>query len=251
MTFSRPPRPPPAPPRPSSSPSSRRGSHSAPHSPPLLPPKQHRINHIHPPPGLTPGTILSPTPAAGNTMSRQIPPPTTNRPHVSNLPVPLSTNPNLHSPNIAPPLPVTRPYPNTMTQNSTLTTTEFSSTQSTTITPSPQIANAQRQSPHLPIPCLAQRPLPIPPPTTTPSPPATPTQKSSFIPSLRDSSAESADNACNECSVCFEKAVDTVIYTCGHMCLCYECAVDIRDNQGGLCPMCRQPIKDLIKTFRS
>lgn len=64
-------------------------------------------------------------------------------------------------------------------------------------------------------------------------------------------SQEAADNASNECSVCFEKAVDCVLYTCGHMCLCYECAIDIKDNQGALCPICRQAIKDIIKIYRS
>ena len=64
-------------------------------------------------------------------------------------------------------------------------------------------------------------------------------------------SEEAADNATNECSVCFEKAVDCVLYTCGHMCLCYECAIDIKNNQNALCPICRQEIKDIIKTYRS
>ena len=66
-----------------------------------------------------------------------------------------------------------------------------------------------------------------------------------------DESDEAKDNASNECSVCFENAVDCVLYTCGHMCLCYDCAVDIKDNQGALCPICRQAIKDIIKIYRS
>ena len=62
---------------------------------------------------------------------------------------------------------------------------------------------------------------------------------------------ESADSAATECLVCFENAVDCVLYTCGHMCLCYDCAVDIKSNQNALCPICRQEIKDIIKTYRS
>ena len=62
---------------------------------------------------------------------------------------------------------------------------------------------------------------------------------------------EFADSVASECSVCFENAVDCVLYTCGHMCLCYDCAVDIKSNQNALCPICRQEIKDIIKTYRS
>lgn len=64
-------------------------------------------------------------------------------------------------------------------------------------------------------------------------------------------SAESIDNANNECTICFEKPTDCVLYTCGHMCLCYECALDIKRRQGSTCPICRQPIKDIIKIYRS
>ena len=55
-----------------------------------------------------------------------------------------------------------------------------------------------------------------------------------------------------ECIVCYEKAVDCVIYTCGHMCLCYECALQQwRGRGGGFCPICRLAIRDIIRTFRS
>eukprot|EP00093_Oithona_nana_P001981 01981.XXX_7785_9386_1 [CDS] Oithona nana genome sequencing. len=55
-----------------------------------------------------------------------------------------------------------------------------------------------------------------------------------------------------ECIVCYEKAVDCVIYTCGHMCLCYECALQQwRGRGGGFCPICRLVIRDVIRTFKS
>ena len=65
-----------------------------------------------------------------------------------------------------------------------------------------------------------------------------------------DQSEEAADNASNECSVCLDNAVDCVIYTCGHMCVCYRCALDIKQNKGE-CPICRRDIVDIIKIFRS
>lgn len=56
----------------------------------------------------------------------------------------------------------------------------------------------------------------------------------------------------SECTVCYEKPVDCVLYTCGHMCMCYECALQQwKGRGGGFCPMCRLTIRDVIKTFRS
>jgi len=56
-----------------------------------------------------------------------------------------------------------------------------------------------------------------------------------------------------ECSVCLERPIDCVLYTCGHMCMCYECAVGVHQAgvDGGCCPICRQTIKDVIKIYRS
>lgn len=57
----------------------------------------------------------------------------------------------------------------------------------------------------------------------------------------------------SECSVCLEQPVDCVLYTCGHMCMCYDCAVGVHraSIDGGSCPICRQAIKDVIKIYRS
>jgi len=56
-----------------------------------------------------------------------------------------------------------------------------------------------------------------------------------------------------ECSVCLERPIDCVLYTCGHMCMCYECATGVHHAtvEGGSCPICRQIIKDVIKIYRS
>ncbi|XP_017386621.1 E3 ubiquitin-protein ligase NEURL1 isoform X3 [Cebus imitator] len=55
----------------------------------------------------------------------------------------------------------------------------------------------------------------------------------------------------DECTICYEHAVDTVIYTCGHMCLCYTCGLRLKKALHACCPICRRPIKDIIKTYRS
>lgn len=56
----------------------------------------------------------------------------------------------------------------------------------------------------------------------------------------------------HECTVCYEKPVDSVLYMCGHMCMCYECALQQwRGRGGGQCPICRAVIRDVIRTYRS
>ncbi|XP_030636434.1 E3 ubiquitin-protein ligase NEURL1 [Chanos chanos] len=55
----------------------------------------------------------------------------------------------------------------------------------------------------------------------------------------------------DECSICYENAVDTVIYACGHMCLCYTCGLRLKKMSNACCPICRRAIKDIIKTYRS
>jgi len=55
----------------------------------------------------------------------------------------------------------------------------------------------------------------------------------------------------SECVVCLERVADSALYTCGHMCMCYTCAQEIVRKPNALCPICRQPIFDVIKIFRS
>ncbi|KAI5740930.1 hypothetical protein M8J76_008595 [Diaphorina citri] len=55
-----------------------------------------------------------------------------------------------------------------------------------------------------------------------------------------------------ECTVCYEKPIDAVLYMCGHMCMCYECArQQWQGKGGGHCPMCRAVIRDVIRTYKS
>lgn len=60
-----------------------------------------------------------------------------------------------------------------------------------------------------------------------------------------------------ECVVCFNDA-DTILYPCGHYCMCYDCVIrlsqydrqrlgsirhvkiNIRNNNGVYCPLCRK-----------
>ncbi|KAJ8952958.1 hypothetical protein NQ318_006575 [Aromia moschata] len=55
-----------------------------------------------------------------------------------------------------------------------------------------------------------------------------------------------------ECTICYENAIDAVLYMCGHMCMCYECALQQwRGKGGGHCPLCRAVIRDVIRTYKS
>lgn len=53
-----------------------------------------------------------------------------------------------------------------------------------------------------------------------------------------------------ECVICYESDVDCVLYSCGHMCMCFSCAVQ-QFNSSGECPLCRATIRDVIRTYRA
>lgn len=70
-------------------------------------------------------------------------------------------------------------------------------------------------------------------------------------------SSESSNNpSCyaitdEECLICCERTVDSVLYTCGHMCVCSVCGGKLTEMSNPSCPMCRSPIRDIIKIYRS
>ena len=53
-----------------------------------------------------------------------------------------------------------------------------------------------------------------------------------------------------ECVICCDKDVDSVLYSCGHMCMCFQCAVQ-QWAAAGECPLCRATIRDVIRTYRA
>lgn len=55
----------------------------------------------------------------------------------------------------------------------------------------------------------------------------------------------------DECTVCYERQVNAALYTCGHLCMCFECAIQVKQRKGGLCPICRQEIKDVIRIYKT
>ncbi|CAG7733667.1 unnamed protein product [Allacma fusca] len=65
-------------------------------------------------------------------------------------------------------------------------------------------------------------------------------------------SRELHNNWSVECVICCERPVDSVFYSCGHMCMCYQCATDYwKTKDKGWCPICRATITDVIRTYKS
>lgn len=50
----------------------------------------------------------------------------------------------------------------------------------------------------------------------------------------------------SECLICFANSVDSVLVPCGHMCCCQECAEAMKE-----CPVCRQTISQIVKTYKT
>ena len=64
-------------------------------------------------------------------------------------------------------------------------------------------------------------------------------------------SPDTSDLSSNDCTICYEKQIDCVLYSCGHMCMCFQCAMkQWKGIGGGKCPICRQYIRDVIRTFK-
>ncbi|XP_040152174.1 protein neuralized isoform X2 [Anopheles arabiensis] len=90
------------------------------------------------------------------------------------------------------------------------------------------------------------------------NPPPYPESLSSYNNAANYSTAALAANGiysstnCVDCTICFEKPIDSVLYMCGHMCMCYDCAIkQWRGIGGGHCPLCRAVIRDVIRTYKS
>jgi len=49
-----------------------------------------------------------------------------------------------------------------------------------------------------------------------------------------------------ECIVCFERAKDTLLQPCNHICCCSQCAAKLSPN---ICPVCRSAIDSKVKIF--
>jgi protein neuralized len=56
------------------------------------------------------------------------------------------------------------------------------------------------------------------------------------------------------CTICLNAIADTVLYRCGHLCVCYLCGLNLRETTsttGIRCPICRAPVDDILRIYRS
>jgi hypothetical protein len=69
------------------------------------------------------------------------------------------------------------------------------------------------------------------------------------LPSLGDALAadeERADASDTLCWICFEGQRDAVLLECGHGGICFACAQRCFKKKGRICPMCRQPVTQVV-----
>jgi len=52
-----------------------------------------------------------------------------------------------------------------------------------------------------------------------------------------------------KCIICLDGDSDAVLYRCGHLCLCFSCAMKMKSEHGH-CPACRAPIVDVVRAYR-
>lgn len=52
-----------------------------------------------------------------------------------------------------------------------------------------------------------------------------------------------------DCKVCFDSKIDCVLFPCKHSCMCHDCATTVVENFP--CPICRQPVTEIVKIFIS
>jgi len=55
---------------------------------------------------------------------------------------------------------------------------------------------------------------------------------------------EDGPHCIEECIVCMERRVDSVLIPCGHICCCKQCVTKFID-----CPVCRLPIERVVRTY--
>lgn len=56
------------------------------------------------------------------------------------------------------------------------------------------------------------------------------------------------------CTVCLNAIADTVLYRCGHLCVCYQCGLQLQQAtsiNACKCPICRAPVDDILRVYRS
>lgn len=65
----------------------------------------------------------------------------------------------------------------------------------------------------------------------------------------KEKPAKSSNEA--ECVICCDVIANSVMYPCGHACLCFDCGRVILRQAQSICPICRAIVKDVIRIYQS
>ncbi|CAO2839606.1 unnamed protein product [Amaranthus hypochondriacus] len=74
--------------------------------------------------------------------------------------------------------------------------------------------------------------------------------KEQVLTTLSQIDQEKHDQRCLKndfCSICHKNKIDSVLYRCGHMCTCVNCANKLQWSSG-VCPICQSQIVDVVQT---
>ncbi|CAL5086619.1 unnamed protein product [Urochloa decumbens] len=67
-------------------------------------------------------------------------------------------------------------------------------------------------------------------------------REAGLMPSQPDTTAAKRGSCC----ICHQTQVDSLLYRCGHMCACFDCADQLKSS-GRSCPICHSPIDDVVR----
>lgn len=89
--------------------------------------------------------------------------------------------------------------------------------------------------------------------------PQHPSSGTAHVPDTRPKTPLTEEKTCTvieseekkECVICCDSTVNTVVYTCGHACMCYECSKQIMRDRRPCCPICRARVKDIIRVYQA
>ncbi|EOD14743.1 hypothetical protein EMIHUDRAFT_197284 [Emiliania huxleyi CCMP1516] len=65
--------------------------------------------------------------------------------------------------------------------------------------------------------------------------------------STRADGSDTPDAVEDRCWICYEGPRDAVLLECGHGGICVACARRVFKKRGRLCPMCRQPVSQMVQ----
>ncbi|XP_062187439.1 uncharacterized protein LOC133890850 [Phragmites australis] len=66
-------------------------------------------------------------------------------------------------------------------------------------------------------------------------------REAGLMPSQPDTTAKRGS-----CCICHRMQVDSLLYRCGHMCTCFNCADQLKSSSRS-CPLCQSPIEDVVR----